>query len=172
MASSVFDRFLARIADSDLRAVARHWHEARRDKLMPAWGDIDPAKIKRQRPLIWCYRYDPASDNFTGRLAGEEIVRIFGKSFRGVPMRELFPPERFDEISRRHRTIVLGPSLFLGTRFVFRHLDREGTGERICMPLAEDGVHGDGILGATRYVIPTAASTEFGREEDEFFSLV
>jgi len=161
MAASAFTNFLERIEDSDLRAVALHWNEARQSKLMPAWNDIDPAKIRRQLGIVWAYRYDHASASFIARLAGEEIERAFGKTFRGKPMRELFPASEFEDMFRRHLRIVADPCFLHGAGFVFDNLGQSGTGERIAMPLADDGVRADGIFGATKYVLGKAARQEY-----------
>lgn len=141
---------------------------------MPAWSDINPAKMRNQLANIWAYRYDRAADAFIGRLAGEQIEHIFGKSFRGRPMRELFAEGEYEAMFRRHQRIVATPALFHGKGFVFRHLMRDGMGERIAMPLADDGVHGDGILGATKYVVLTpeamaAQANHRPRDEVESF---
>jgi len=37
---------------------------------------------------------------------------------------------------------------------IFAPVGGTGIGERVVLPLGEDGVHGDGILGATVYRLP------------------
>jgi hypothetical protein len=146
-----FDQFLQVIIHPALRAVALHWNSARRDRLMPGWRDIDPAAIAPFLAIIWSWKYDRSTDRFVGRLAGEEINASFGKSLRGVPMEEFFANWRYDMIFARHKRVVAEPALAHGIGRVFSHANRHGTGERIIMPLADDGMHGDGILGATVY---------------------
>lgn len=176
--SSNFTMFVAQIESPDLRAVALHWNQGRRQKMMPAWRDIDATEIRDQLRMVWAYKYDCSSDSFTGRLAGEEIERIFGRTFRGQPMRELFPASEFKEMFHRHKRVVSEPSLFHGSGFVFRHLGREGIGERIILPLAHDGIHCDGILGATKYIYLAAelrerpSNIESVVEKEEFFPLI
>ncbi len=43
------------------------------------------------------------------------------------------------------------PCFCHGKGLVFIHAGRYGHGERVVLPLAEDGEHGDGIFGATIY---------------------
>ena len=141
---------------------------------MPAWSDIRPSALGAQLPLIWCWRYDAASGTFTGRLAGDAIEAIFGRSFRGAAMSELFAPDEYARILARHQRVVAGPSLFRGSGVVFRHLDRFGTGERIIMPLSDCGGGCDGIFGATVYdtaegVLPDDLAS--AREVEEWFDL-
>jgi hypothetical protein len=101
--------FLQRIEHEQLREVANHWNAARRGRLMPAWGDIEPLAIAPHLPIVWAWKYNRAADRFTGRLAGEEINAAFGKSLRGVDMAEFFQDFHYDEIFARHRRVVTEP---------------------------------------------------------------
>jgi hypothetical protein len=146
-----FEGFTARIESPALRDVARHWGDARAGRAMPGWSHIDPAAIARHLPMIWSWRYDRATDTFSGRLSGEAINEAFGKSLRGARMEEFFAPGQYERIFERHRRVVTEPCFAHGIGAVFIHADRYGEGERIILPLAEDGVTGDGIIGATLY---------------------
>ncbi len=86
-----------------------------------------------------------------GRFAGSSIEHLFGKNFVGTAMEDLYPARDYPRLYERAKRVVATPELFRGTGMVFRHLDRLGAGERIILPVAEDGEHGDGILGATVY---------------------
>lgn len=141
---------------------------------MPGWIDIRPSAIAAQLPLLWAWKYDAATDAFTGRLAGDAIEAIFGRSFRGAAMTDLFAPDEYMRMFARHRRVVMGPHLFHGSGVVFRHLDRFGTGERIIMPLSDTGAGCDGIFGATVYdtaegVLPDDLAE--AREVEEWFEL-
>lgn len=146
-----FEAFFAAIDDPALRDVAQHWRDACGRKRMPAWRDIDPAAIARHLPIVWSWKYDRARDSFTGRLAGERIIDAFGRSLRGVPMSDFFRDRNYEMIFARHKRIVIEPAFSHGTGPVFIRAQRFSLGERIMMPLAEDGIHGDGVFGATVY---------------------
>jgi hypothetical protein len=146
-----FEIFEGAIASMALKSVARHWNDVRGARKMPAWADIKPNAIAAQLSIIWSYRYDRATDSFTGRLAGERITAIFGKSIRGLPMTEAYPPDEYPALFARTKRVVLEPVFTRGHGVVFRHLNKFGSGERIIMPLADDGEHGDGVFGATEY---------------------
>jgi len=146
-----FHDFLARIGHARLRDVAGHWDRARRGKLLPGWADLDATVLRENLTIVWAWKYDRASDRFTGRLAGEEINDAFGKSLRGADMAEFFKDFDYPNIFARHKRVVTEPACAHGLGQVFAHAQRVGLGERIIMPLAEDGVHGDGIFGATLY---------------------
>lgn len=146
-----FEVFERAISAEPLKQVARHWNSVRGARRLPAWTDIRPSAIAAQLPILWSWKYDPASDSFTGRLAGDAIEAIFGKSLRGAAMADLFGPTGYQAIFARHRRVVTGPWFFHGEGLVFRHLDRYGTGERIILPLSDSQGVADGIVGATVY---------------------
>ncbi len=171
-----FADFIAVVATERLREVALHWQDARRAKRMPGWRDLDPAALARQLPIVWAWKFDAAAQSFVGRLAGEDINAIFGRSMRGVPMQEYFAGRSYAAIFERHRRVVAEPCFMHGSGPVFRHLGRHGPGERIILPLADDGTHGDGVLGATVYrVAPGKADqppvADWSTEVATFFPL-
>jgi hypothetical protein len=146
-----FADLLAGIREPALREIALHWRAAKGARRMPGWRDIDPAAIARHLPIVWSWAYDRATDSFTGRLAGEEINAVFGKSLRGAKMREFFAEWRYDDIFARSKRVVTGPAFAHGSGSVFAHAGRHGSGERIILPLAANGSDGDGLIGATVY---------------------
>jgi hypothetical protein len=166
-----FGDFFSRIASSELQNVARHWNKVRGARAMPGWRDIQPSQIAAQLPLIWVYRYDRNTDLFTGRLAGDQIEQIFGKSFRGTPMKDIYPAGEYPWLFARAKRVVCEPSLFLGSGMVFRHVERIGKGERIMLPLADDGADGDGVLGATVYEPRRSAPAEDAPEIEQWFAI-
>jgi hypothetical protein len=172
-----FESFLAAIEEQALREVALHWQAARGKKRMPAWKDLDPAAIAPYLPIIWSWKYDRGTDTFTGRLAGEAINAAFGKNLKGAKMSEFFADWQYDHIFARSKRVVTEPAFARGSGPVFIHAGRRGSGERIILPLAADGIHGDGILGATVYHWTgsrperTAAPPAAVSEKVEFFPL-
>lgn len=166
--------FFDAIVCPDLRKIAEHWRAARGTRAMPGWSDIRPSAIASQLPIVWSYKYDPATSEFTGRLAGERITHAFGKEFRGSPMAHIQPEADFPWIYAMCKRIVSEPALYRGTGLMYRHLDRFGKGERIVMPLSADGVVADGIFGATDYRLETAEASptrDAGREIEQWFPL-
>jgi hypothetical protein len=147
--------FLGHIESPRLLNVARHWLVARGGRRMPGWRDIDPLAIAAELPIVWSWKYDRLADSFTGRLAGDDVDAVFGKSMRGVPMKDFFDARFYELVFARHRRVVTEPALAHGSGPVFVHADRYGQGERIILPLADDGEHGDGLIGATVYPLPS-----------------
>ncbi len=168
-----FEAFERKIIAPSLKQIARHWNEARGSRVLPGWNHIRPSAIAAQLPIIWSYKYDRRNDSLTGRLAGDVIEAVFGKSFRGTAMNDLFTPDGFSFFFARHKRVVVEPCFFHGVGGVFYRLSRVGTGERIILPLSDNGADGDGILGATLYN-PSAAQSA-GKadrcEVEEWFAL-
>jgi hypothetical protein len=146
-----FEAFRNSITSPALQAVAAHWDAARGDQMMPAWQQLRPARIAAQLPIIWAYRFNRQTCEFVGRLAGDRIARHYGKNFRGIRLEALHAPEVLPAIVANMRRVVEGPALYRCSGKLFRQRDRTGTGERIMLPLAGDGVHGDGLIGASDY---------------------
>jgi hypothetical protein len=168
-----FAAFEKSILSSDLKAVAAHWIEARGTKRIPSWADIRPAAIVKQLPIVWSYVYDPAEDEFIGRLGGDAITRIFDKNLKGIRLSELQPVLDYKRLSARAKRVMTEPALFRGHGLVFKQLDRYGQGERIIMPLSRDGISGDAIFGATDYQVigHLPSEAEEVAEVEDWFTL-
>ena len=72
-----------------------------------------------------------------------------------------------------YQRIVLEPAFLHGAGKVYSRVDRNFTGERIMLPLSEDGTTGDGILGATVYLASAGvgAASSFDSEKLDFYPL-
>jgi hypothetical protein len=149
-----FEFFLASIEARALRDVALHWHEARHGRRVPGWKDIDPAAIAPHLPIVWAWKYVRDGDTFTGRLSGEEITAVLGKSVRGAVMREYFTASQYEPIFACYKQVMTEPAVAHAGGPVFGQVERQGTCERIVLPLADDGITGDGVIGATVYHLP------------------
>lgn len=154
-----------------LQQIARHWQRARQDHVLPSWNDLRIAEIERLTPIIWTYDFDYATERFVGRFAGSNIEFLFGKRFAGTAMEDLYPARDYPRLYGRARRVITTPEVYRGTGMVFRHLDRFGAGERIILPVAEDGEHGDGILGATVYQFFQGDRSDIVPESDRWFAL-
>ena len=146
-----FTAFDKTIKSPELKRVARHWNEVCGSREMPGWTDLKPAQIAAQLPITWSYKYDRTTGVFTGRLAGDKIAQVWEKSFRGLPIAELYPKEVLPIVIACFIHVVSEPALYVCEGTLFSHRDHHAYGERIIMPLADDGIHADGLLGATKY---------------------
>jgi hypothetical protein len=171
-----YEQFRAPIKAPALIAVAEHWHEVRSGRLMPGWRDIDPTAIKQYLPIVWSWRWDTALSTFIGRLAGEDIIAVMGTGIRGKRLHDCFPPNARDAVFARYKRVIDEPAFMHSVGKVHMLAGGNGWGERIVLPLAADGRHADGILGATVYrfsVRPVSgeASIDHLNEAIDFFPL-
>jgi len=110
-------------------------------------------------------------------MASPDGSRAFGKSLRGMKMTEFYTPEVFAIVFPRHRRVVTEPGFMHGTGMVFARMGYTMAGERIGLPLAEDGEIGDGIIGGTFYsALPRLdeerpLGPDFAPEQVTFFPL-
>jgi len=141
----------AAITETALLDVAAHWYAARGGRLLPAWRDIDARALGPHLAIVWSWRYDLARGTFIGRLAGEDINAMLGLSIRGKTIEECIPPDAVAVVRERYQAVMDGPSFMFSHGRVFVRAGRTGYGERIVLPLAADGIHADGLLGATVY---------------------
>jgi hypothetical protein len=159
------------IRSPTLRRVARHWNDVRGERAMPDWTDIRPSNIAQQLSVIWSYRFDRDLEAFIGRLAGDQVEEVFGGTFRGTRMEDLYPAELFPIMYGRFHRVVREPALYLEEGKVFQLVDHYGYGERIVMPLSRDGISGDGILGATVYEAFRTPDAQPGPDEERWYVL-
>lgn len=118
---------------------------------MPPRRAIDPVQIPRALPILYMYDYLPESGRFYCRLAGEEIQA--GSGVRGVKkhLDELFPPEVGDPIQRRYRRVVDTPCLAYAQGLMRTIVGVVMPIERLVLPLSDDGIVANGLIGATVY---------------------
>jgi hypothetical protein len=164
-----------RLSSPALIAIADHWQEVRGTAAMPSWSQIRPSAIAPYLTCIWAFKFDRKADAFTARLAGNRITAGFGKSFRGTLLDELHSPEILEKVRTVLRRLVLEPCIYHSSGPLFRVGDYVGEGERIVLPLAADGLHGDGVLGASKYgPVPAGIAgppVELLLNNEEWFSL-
>lgn len=153
-----FEQLLSKITTPAAQDVARHWNEVRGKRLMPAWEDINPAAIARHLPFVWSWKYDAATDEMIGRLAGDRIVDALRGNLRGQTAREFFKDRGGNEMVERARRVMTEPCFFYGRGAVFSHTKRVVDGERVILPLSTDGKTADGIFGITVFDTPSATS--------------
>jgi len=145
------ESILAHLQEPSLREIVRFWGKARGDRRCPAWRDIDPVALAPHLPILWAWRWDETEQTFIGRLAGEAIIDVLGPGFRGTRLEDYFTGRRGPIVMSRYRRIISEPAAMCNQGRICSHSGRVVGGERIVLPLAEDGQHGDGVFGATVY---------------------
>ena len=169
-----YAEFEKSIVSLALKQVAQHWRAISAPGRLPSWTDLRPSAIKAHLPIVWSYDYDPASDDFVGRLAGVEITGVSSKPFKGTRLSELRPDDKYPRSLIRARRVVHEPALYRGHGLVYRTGGNSGFGERIVMPLAAQGLHPAGIFGATEFKSLAEwlhTTSDIKAENEHWFSL-
>lgn len=150
----------ARIGDADPRVFEflDAWRAARRGTLVPQRADFDPLRVPRLLPHVWLYRYEPDRDDFVCRLAGEEVNAVWGRSIRGLALKQIVGEADHPTVLRRWRMIVSVPLLHYGSAVERLSALESRSAERLLLPLASGGERVDHVLGLSLYRISLASS--------------
>ena len=136
-------------SDAALQFIAA-WKAARRRNLVPLKRNFDPLSIPHLLPDIFMYRYDPESDSFVCRLAGERVNASWGYPITGKTSREILGEADAPMIEEIWHRILTTPLLHYGNaeRLSGNLLY---AAERVVAPLADDEGDVTIILGLSRY---------------------
>lgn len=166
---------IARLTDPRLNEFVACWDQARGDAAVPRWRDIDPGRMKHVLANIWAWLYEAETDTWTGKLAGEEIMFVLGRGFRGARAHEYFAGRRGDLILARHRRIIQDNVGMVNTGRVFWHAGSYAVGQRVVLPVATRAEVADTVLGVTFYHFAAPMTQEVradtADEEAEFITL-
>jgi hypothetical protein len=154
--SVIRDARLLRLADfwqasraSASRASASQASASQTSGRLPRWKDIDPVEIAPCLPIIWAWRWDPGKASFVGILAGEEIIAAAGRSPAKRRLDDFLTGPLALQIHEQYYRVMTEPALVYATRTIRNRRGLTGHGERIVLPLADDGINGDCVMGAT-----------------------
>jgi hypothetical protein len=104
--------------------------------------------------MLWGYNYDSKTGDFTGSLLGRKLEKWVGEDFCHSPLSDLHSIVNFKESNAYLTKIVTAPLAGRSSGRLFTVDDLAVTGERIALPLAEDGKTGDAVFGASDFVAP------------------
>jgi len=149
--SSDFREFIGMLDSPVLRSVAEHWDAVRGDRLMPSWSDLSTTSLSPHFSKLWGFQHQPEAEDFTGRLAGKNVLDWLGANFWGGSIKTLYAPPVFEEAYQFLSKVVTVPAAGRSSGTLFTMGEKTVAGERIALPLASDGVHGDAVLGASDY---------------------
>lgn len=146
------------VASEMLRRFIAIWCAARAaPDRMPAKTAVDPVELARARLLPYAWLVErTAGRGFVYRLAGEEINTVHRRSLAGRTLDEVFEPKVGAVISRLwNRTLDEGLMIHnFGSMFAEPY--SLYSGERVILPLADDGGRPAFIMGVTDYRVSQA----------------
>lgn len=138
---------LAHIRTQGLRQLLTYWYDKRGGRTLPALGDIDPTDIPTVLGQIWLCDRLADSGRFRYRLAGEKINAFWGHSIAGKHLDEIVPPGRLESATKKLRMACELPAIIHESVCLSLTQEIARTGERMILPLSEDGVSVNVLLG-------------------------
>lgn len=159
----------ARLAGADPRIFVflQAWREARGDALIPKRSAFDPMAVRSLLPFLWIYRFETERDDYVVRLAGEEINNAWGRSIKGMTMREVVGDADYPVMRERWGNILGVPLIHYGASSERLSALDTRRAERMLTPLADNDGTPNHILGISLYEIsPTDSSRPSLEPED------
>jgi hypothetical protein len=127
---------------------------------MPCRRDIDPIEIPRKvLPNLQVIEVIDGGARFRYRLVGTALVEAYGKDFTGRIADELFPDDRLNFVQGIYRTVCASKTPLFSRNKYHTPKDVELFSLRIYMPLSDDGVSVNNILGVMRFEYGSVADS-------------
>jgi hypothetical protein len=118
--------------------------------------------------MLWGFQFDPNTGDISGRLAGDKWDKWIGLDFQGGRLQDLlsrssceeghptklYSGPMYQEAKQFLTRIATTPLAVRTSGRLFTVEDYVVRGERIGLPMSEDGETGDGIFGASEYWPP------------------
>jgi hypothetical protein len=145
-----------KVEDARLGALWRHWLAARAGRLMPARRSLDPTAMPATLPHLFLFDYHAATERFYCRLSGGEINLVVRTNCARHFLDELFPPQILAVVNERYKRVVLTPTLAYMQGSINMANGARVPGERLILPLSDDGVVATGLIGGSIYRLPDA----------------
>jgi hypothetical protein len=140
---------LGQIGSRALHNLVAWWFDKRGERLMPARRDINPIEIPSALGQIWLCDYLSESGHFYYRLAGDEINDFWGFNLSGKYLDEIVPAERLASVTKKYRMALELPAIVYDRACLSLTEEITRNGERIVLPLSDDGRTVNALLGAT-----------------------
>lgn len=152
-----FDARFSHVLNPRILQVLDVWLAAAGGAAMPRRSAIDPAKLGRNLDIVWLCDVVRPGPRYRYRLAGERVNEVYGGSLAGRFMDEIIPAATQAPVLARYHRVVAEHGVSHTAGSLYLSSGRIYAGERIAMPLSDDGQIVDALLGATAFEWPTPA---------------
>jgi len=125
------------------------WLDKRGRRAMPSLCDIDAAEIRSVLAKVWLCDYVADSVRFRYRLAGEEINDFWRCNLSGKYLDEVVPLDRREAVTQKSRMVANVPAVVHDRACLSLTEEIQRTGERVILPLSDDGRRVNALIGAT-----------------------
>ena len=133
-----------------LRELLTWWVEARAGARLPPRSAVDPLAFPHALPVVWLCDWDRTQRSGRLRLAGDDIERLYGRPLKGAWLEATAGESEPERVLQIYRRVAEEPCLYRSRGHVYRIAhDLYGDGERLILPLAEDGRTVSHLIGAT-----------------------
>jgi hypothetical protein len=137
--------------DPVLAGALSYRRRKRGSRAMPRRRDVDPTEIPLLLPHLQLIEAAEGGTRFRYRLTGTALVAAFGKEYTGKYLDELFAGEELAYATRVYATVrTERRPVFLRNRYSTTR-DVAMAANRLYMPLSDDGVSVNMILGALTF---------------------
>jgi len=138
----------AKVGSQALCQLLAYWCDRRGRRALPALSDIDPTDIPSVLGQIWLCDHLAGCGRFRYRLAGEKINAFWGRNIAGKHLEEIVPPGRLDSAAEKLRMACELPAIVHDRICLSLTEEIACNGERMILPLSDDGVRVNVLLGA------------------------
>jgi hypothetical protein len=131
-----------------IRALLSYWQSKLHGRAMPARRDIAPFEIPELLPHLFLVDVPPTGP-MVYRLSGTAVVTLMGHDVTGRTIGERMAPAYRDEAIARYARIAAGARPFFHRARMREDTNDFADVERLVLPLSEDGVRVNMLLGMT-----------------------
>ncbi len=127
----------ARDAHPHILLLLDAWMNARHGALVPFRRNMTPDIFASVLPYVWTYRFDEDLGDFICKIAGERINDAWGRSLRGVPLRDVVGKDAHAAALQRWKAVINAPSVQYGKIRGAPPDESMTIAERLVLPLAD-----------------------------------
>lgn len=153
------DEIAGRLYTDSTRLLLQHWRTLMEPGKLPSRTQIDPSHLKQVLPTIWLCDYEREADRFRYRITGEKVAKRFSHKLSKHYLDDNTDPDYYPRVHRYYRSVIDSPAVLYIYGRLYSETQNPLHGERILLPLANDGTIASGLVGATAEII-SMQSTE------------
>jgi hypothetical protein len=115
-----------------------YWSAQRAGNIVPERRDFDPAAVASLLGSFWICERETETGRYRLRLLGEEVHALVGRRVTGAYVEDVFSTHR-GEIVKLLVHVMETPAVHYSAGPLYRGEDGAVSGERLALPMAEDG---------------------------------
>lgn len=122
-----------------LRELYGYWDGKREGRPMPGRADLDPVEVPKLLPYLILFEVEADSKRLWVRLAGTEVVRLYGRDYTGSYLDELDFGDQRRAVLADYRACVKNGRPAVAHRKFWNLSGLHYRFERLILPLSDDG---------------------------------